>query len=977
MQVNNFLPISPSPSLPISPSLPLPLSPSLPLPISNALQVMSSQKELEIKMQFLEEATEHINTLENVIVEAKNNRKIDLQKINAALRAAHSMKGGAAIMGFQPLSNLSHLLEDSFKVLKTGKNPLEVNSSLQSLLLSAIDWLRQIVESISVGRDVDEQWITTFCYPVFEELREILGEPMPEDASDILSTEDNPQKIISLLFKTEVEGYLQRLESLLKQKESSVLREEMVIMSSQLGGLGEMLQIPAFIQLCESIIQRLSTAVSDGEVEEIAELGLQSWRNTQTLLLANQLDNLPRTIDKNKNENCQKLVIDPEFNLVNNFAPNVEEIIQKTAEFTPANKSNRELTVRVPKLELENINDLFGELTVGRNTVRLQLERISKLIRNLSLRLKTLERENHELRLSYEKFSLQLSTLKPKYYQVEKNSQWHATENIAASNQKFDLLELERYNQLHTLSQTVMENIVKIQEITGDITLNLEDTEQVNHLLNRTSRKLQNSLTKVRMRPLSEILERLPRALLSLNAEYDKNVRLEIEGADTLMERGILEALNEPLMHIVRNAFAHGIEDNQTRIAVGKPVEGLIKIKTFHQGSRTIITISDDGNGISIERIRARAQKMGLDAQMLASASDDDLLSLIFEPGFSTSEQVTTLSGRGVGMDVVRNNLELINGEIAVDSISGKGTTFSLSVPFTLSVARIVLVETNGIALAFPSDAIQEICLLENQQILPGQNGNLINWQDSLVELTDIGKYLHLNNVISTSSVQEIPPRIEDKIVLIISTGNKSIAIKADRCWDEQEVAIRRVEGRIPLPEGFNNCIILDNGRIVPLVSPVQILNLIAKKDTLNLNSTTLSSTSFLSPRNRKNCILIVDDSVNVRRFLALNLERAGYFVEQAKDGQDALFQLQSGLQVETIICDIEMPRLDGYNFLIRLKSHENLRDIPVIMLSSRTTEKYRQLAMQLGAAVYLTKPYNEHELLQTLKQVVNKDNTN
>jgi chemosensory pili system protein ChpA (sensor histidine kinase/response regulator) len=943
----------------------------------HALQVMSSQKELEIKMQFLEEATEHINTLENVIVEAKNNRKIDLQRINAALRAAHSMKGGAAIMGFHPLSDLSHLLEDSFKVLKTGKKPLEVDSSLQSLLLSAIDWLRQIVESISVGHDVDEQWITTFCYPVFEELREILGEPTPEDAMSILATEDNPQEIISLLFKTEVEGYLQRLESLLKQKESSILREEMVMMSSQLGGLGEMLQIPAFVQLCESIIHRLSTAVSDAEVAEIAELGLQSWRNTQTLLLANQVDNLPTTID-NKNEDCQKLVIDPELNSVSNFAPNVEEIIQTTPEFTPANKrENQEPTVRVPKLQLEQINDLFGELTIGRNTVRLQLERIGKLIRNLSIRLKTLERENYELRLSYEKFSLQLSTIKPKYYQAQKNWQWHPTENISGSNNKFDSLELERYSELHTLSQTVMENIVKIQEITGDITLNLEDTEQVNLLLNRTSRKLQNSLTKVRMRPLSEILERLPRALHNLNAEYGKNVRLEIEGADTLMERGILEALNEPLMHLVRNAFAHGIEDSQTRIAADKPLQGLIKIKTVHKGDRTIITISDDGSGISVEKIRSRAEKMGLDAQMLTNASDDDLLSLIFEPGFSTSEQVTTLSGRGVGMDVVRNNLQLINGEIAVNSISGKGTTFTLSVPFTLSVARIVLVESNGIPLAFPTDAIQEICLLENQQILPGQNGEIINWQGSLIELINISNYLHFNNIHSTSSVQEIPPRIEDKIVLIIGTGNKIIAIQADRCWDEQEVAIRRVEGKIPLPEGFNNCTVLDNGRIVPLVSPVQLLNLIAKKDTLNSDSQPLSSTSFLSPKNRKNSILIVDDSVNVRRFLALSLERAGYFVEQAKDGQDALFQLQSGLQVESIICDIEMPRLDGYNFLIRLKSHDNLQQIPVIMLSSRTTEKYRQLAKQLGAAVYLTKPYNEHELLQTLKQVVSGDNIN
>ncbi len=952
---------------------------------------MSSQKELEIKMQFLEEATEHLNTLENAIVEAQSNRKIDLQKINAALRAAHSIKGGAAIMGFRSLGDLSHLLEDSFKILKVNKTSLEVDSSLQSLLLSAIDWLRQIVESISIGHDVDEQWITTFCYPVFEELRQTLGEPTPEDAMTIISPEDNPEEIISLLFKTEVEDYLQRLESLLKQKQAFLLREEMVMMSSQLGELGEMLQIPAFIQLCQSIIQRLSTAISDAEVEEIAQLGLAAWRNTQVLLLAGKLNDLPTTIDGNQAEDCHQITDNQQLNLVNkvnNTSPTLEEIRETLPEFTAIPKTeNQESTVRVPSKQLEQINDLFGELTIGRNTLRLQLERISKLIRNLAIRVKTLERENHELRLSYEKFSLQLSTLKPKYSQLQQNFQWHNYEDISAINHKFDTLQLQGYNDLNTLSQTVMENILKIQEITGDITLSLEDTNQVNQLLNKTSRKLQNSLTKVRMRPISDIIQRLPKALHNLNLEYSKNVNLTYEGANTLMEPGILEALNEPLMHLLRYALDLGIEDSQTRIAAGKPEQGLIEIKTFHHGDRTIITIRDDGQGIPLEKIRTRAQNIGLNAQMLANARDEDLLSLIFEPGFSTCDEITPLSG----MDIVRNNLKLINGEITVDSIPGKGTIFTLSIPFSLSVARIVLVESNGIALAFPTDAVQEICLLENRQILPTQNGKVINWQDSLVELINISDYLQVNKIPSTSSILEISPRLEENIVLIIRTKNQLIAIQADRCWDEQEVTVRRVEGSIPLPLGFNNCTILDNGRIVPLVNTQKLLELIAKKNTLNSISRPFSPTpspsvktkeegwnwdgelnSYLEVKNHQNSILIVDDSVNVRRLLALSLETAGYIVEQAKDGQDALFQLQSGLQVQAIISDIEMPHIDGYNFLIRLKSHKHFQQIPVIMLSSRSSERYRNLAIQLGAHVYLSKPYNEYELLQTLKGVVN-----
>ena len=217
---------------------------------------------------------------------------------------------------------------------------------------------------------------------------------------------------------------------------------------------------------------------------------------------------------------------------------------------------------------------------------------------------------------------------------------------------RFATLENNRYHELNLLSQEVIETIVQVEELTTDIQLSVDDTDQIARKLNKTSKQLQRSFTQVRMRPFSDLVERFPRAIRDLNVEYGKNVQLKIEGGNTLIERSIMEALSEPLMHLLRNAFDHGIEDAATRHSQGKPEQGLIEIKATHHSNRAIISMRDDGQGISLEKIRTRALAMGLDASLLAGASKEELLSLIFEPGFTTNDQVTALSGRGVGMDV-------------------------------------------------------------------------------------------------------------------------------------------------------------------------------------------------------------------------------------------------------------------------------------------------------------------------------------
>lgn len=1015
---------------------------------------MSQDKEFEIQMQFLEEASDYLNTIEGVLLDIDTSNRIDLEKINAALRAAHSIKGGAAMMGFRSLSDLAHRLEDSFKVLKTRKSSLEVDTQLQSLLLSGVDWLRQIVELHSEGHELEEQWLASFCYPVFEELHERLGDPTPEDASSMLSPEDG-QDIIPLLFETEVEGCLQRLESVLADSEQPCLKEEVAIMAAELAGLGEMLQLQAFSSYCESVQYHLEVAPPE-QVEEIANAALAGWRRSQALVLTSQTESLPTQLELGELGETESLGAIAPLELESDFTQSIEipeiqeaetveeiELVENTAEqdwlvddvitadfealeaafaqesaasefddvevHTPgaqeipatvaqpfverkpepvaAKSESVENTVRVPSKQLEEINDLFGELIIQRNGLNLQMERLRKLVRNLGQRVQVLDRENQHLRTAYDKISTQ-TTVKstvPTFALVPGNggnidSNDYDSDSI---NNGFDALEMDRYNELNLLSQEVMETIVMVQEVTTDVQISLDDTDNISRKLNKTSKQLQRKLTQVRMRPLSDLTDRFPRALRDLCVEYGKNAQLKIEGGNILIERSILEALNDPLMHLLRNAFDHGIEKPPVRKQKGKPEQGLIEIKAANRSNRTIITMQDDGNGISLEKIRDRAIGMGLDESLINQATDEEILSLIFEPGFTTSDQVTTLSGRGVGMDVVRNNLKQVRGDIKVDTEAGVGTTFTLSMPFTLSVSRVLLVESSRMLLAFPTDVVEEIFLLDEEQVSPVGGGQVLNWQGKTVPLIGLTDYLQFNCPRYNNPDLETPPAINATSVLIVKNSNQLVAIKIDRCWGEMEVAIRRVEGDIPLPSGFNNCTVLGDGRVVALANVGELLYWIATNERTPKNNqlpSTRLKTAFLNQTEEqavehitkgKGTILIVDDSINVRRFLALTLEKGGYLVEQAKDGQDALEKLHSGLSVQAVICDIEMPRVDGYGFLGRVKSNGDLKNIPVAMLTSRSSNKHRQLAMQLGARAYFSKPYNEQELLRTLDDMI------
>jgi len=975
---------------------------------------MVKDKELEIRLQFLEEAIEYLNTIESGMLGLAT-AQVNNQRLDAVLRAAHSIKGGAAMMGFQTLSYLAHRLEDFLKVLKTHKP--RIDDELESLLLTGVARLRQVIALNHQGTVVDEQWLDTHITPMFEQLDRRLGASMPADTAALELPEDE-QDMVTLIFESEVEEYLQNLESILADPEKPSLFAEISNMAQDLGGLGEMLELNAFKSLCESVTQNLEAAPE--RVEEIARLALQEWRRSQAALLVGQVDTLPFQINLGEGaevptkvtnqietdagvENILDQILKADIDISNpdqpaqslpsaeyksdvqtlDFQPvHLSLSSELKSELTPSPnlKDNQENTVRVSVKLLDQLNDLFGELTIERNGLNLYLERLRNLVRNLSHRVRALRGLDTRQRTNHDKVITQTRAVSFVAPSAEQKATLHENilhpETNANTN---DRLEINRNRNSQPLPNEVMEDIVRIQEVTDDIDLSLEDTDQTVTELNRTAKQLQTSLTQVRMRPLSDLVGRFPIFLRELSLQYGKNVELKIHGGGTLIDRTILEALSDPLTHLLRNAFDHGIEDPATRLACGKPQQGVIEIRAAHRGNQTLIAIRDDGGGIDLDKIRRQADQSGLDPAVVATASDAELLTLIFEPGFSTAGQVTNLSGRGVGLDVVRTNLQEIRGDIKVDTQLGVGTTFTLSIPFTLSVARVLLVESNGMLLAFPSDAIAEMLLLNPEQTSTIAGLEVFSWEGYMMPLIRLGNWLQVRSPHKKVDSLAVPI-MNAPTVLKIAQGNEWIAIQVDRCWGEQEVAIRQVEGAmssqgdaagIAMPPGFSGCAILGDGRVVPLVNTPELLEWIAsskQSSKQEQDDKPLTTKGYQRP---KDTILVVDDSIAVRRFLSLTLEKAGYRVEQAQDGEEGIEKLLSGLPIKAVICDVDMPRLDGYGLLARVKSNPAFKYLPIVMLTSRSGDKDRQIAMNLGAIAHFSKPYNEQELVQTLKQLL------
>jgi chemotaxis protein histidine kinase CheA/CheY-like chemotaxis protein len=453
-------------------------------------------------------------------------------------------------------------------------------------------------------------------------------------------------------------------------------------------------------------------------------------------------------------------------------------------------------------------------------------------------------------------------------------------------------------------------------------------------------------------------------------------VELHVEGSDTPIDKVILESLSDPLVHMVNNAIAHGIESPATRVAAGKSAEGSIKIRAFHQGTQTIISIEDDGAGIDTENVKNKAIAKGIITPDKAiTTTKQEVYDLLFLPSFSTRDEADELAGRGIGMDVVMSSLQEIRGTITTESKLGKGTTFTIRLPLALSITKALMALNNEASIAFPMDGIEDSQDINPEEVVENEAGQkCFYWRGKLTPFRPLSDLLCYNRPIKRINYYgNLHQDEEERVsIVVLRSAGETVAVEVDRVIGEQEIVIKPLQGPAPKPVGIAGATVLGDGRIIPITDVLELIDL--ANGTIGRQSMSLWSIDQPieeQPAQREPMVLVVDDSITVRQLLSLTFTKAGYRVEQARDGQEAWDKLRAGLPCDIIFCDIEMPRMDGLELLSKVQQDEALKQIPMAMLTSRGSDRHRQIAAQLGASGYFIKPYLEDALLEAVKRMI------
>ncbi len=613
-------------------------------------------------------------------------------------------------------------------------------------------------------------------------------------------------------------------------------------------------------------------------------------------------------------------------------------------------------TMRVEVRHLDGLSNLVGELVINRNTLENQQTRLRSSLEMLQQRVSKMDRVSRELEEYYDKSVLGIQA-------PGTGTSSSPSDAINRGEEAFDALEMDRYTAFHTLSQEIMELIVRIKEASSDIEFVVDESDETSRLFRQTSSQLQEGLNQIRMLPLSELVDRLPRAVRDLSINMGKEVELELLGRETLLDKAILEELYDPLTHLTTNALMHGIEPIEERRRLNKKAKGKITVSASHQGNQTIIAVKDDGRGLDARRIRAKAvERSLLSAEQAAVMTDNEVFPLIFLPGFSTVEQVTEIAGRGVGMDVVQNRLNRLRGNVLIDSTPGEGTTFTIRLPLTLSISRAILCRHGQGMIAFPLDSIDEMVELPTNRIKAEGKRRYILWRDRFIPFVPLAELLiYQRPGLATSQdfMQE-----KEVATVILRGGDSYVAVGVDAFIEEQEVVIKQLKGPVDKPQGLAGVTVLGNGQVMPIADVGELIGMVTGQLPVVKEIKPYRPAKVVKKPSQPT-VLIVDDSITVRELLSMTFVKAGYRVEQARDGQEATEKLKAGLACDMVFCDVEMPRMDGFEFLSQVQKDSRLNHIPVAMLTSRSADKHRQTAYQLGAKGYFTKPYLEEDLLR------------
>jgi chemosensory pili system protein ChpA (sensor histidine kinase/response regulator) len=604
----------------------------------------------------------------------------------------------------------------------------------------------------------------------------------------------------------------------------------------------------------------------------------------------------------------------------------------------PVAGAERGEMARVSAELLDQLLNNAGEVSISRARLEQQLGSVEFNLAELSRTVTRLKEQLRKLELETEAQVL------------------HRHDQETGHRQDFDPLELDRYSSIQQYSRALAESANDVASLQQLIESLVGEAQNQLQLQSRTVTELQNGLMRTRMVSFQRHVQRLARIVRQAAADTGKQAEFVVEGAAGELDRQVLERMLPPFEHLLRNAVVHGIEAPAARAAQGKGPTGHINLKLQREGAEVVVEVSDDGAGMNLEAIRSKGQALGL-IQAGQVLSDDDVMQLVLEPGFSTAGAVTQQAGRGVGMDVVATEIKKLGGALHMDSKPGQGTRFTIRLPLTLAVSHALVVRTGDELYALPLPTIEGVVRLPREEVAAHlrSESTTFTYGEHKYRLQPLALYVGMEAAPLPETDAAIP-------VVLVRAGEHSTGLVADELVGSREIVVKPLGPQIASIRGISGATILSDGRVVVILD---IAALVRAEWRVRAAPAPLRERG-----DRRTFALVVDDSITVRRVTQRLLERNGMRVMTARDGADAVALLADHVP-DIILLDIEMPRMDGYEVAAQVRADPRLADVPIIMITSRVGDKHRARAIELGVDDYLGKPYQESQLIDAIAPLV------
>ena len=749
---------------------------------------------------------------------------------------------------------------------------------------------------------------------------------------------------------------------------------------------------PTIVSLILDTAEALDILINQKGTEAENQAAAQSLRTRYTELLGDHssLSNAIEEVIENEFEESEAAILEE--------AP-VTNVVSNTAGLQPATRGD--LSVRVPLLKLDELVNLFGEQLVNRSVLEERLQHLMRLVSDTGVSSARLLDVGQKLESRFEATTLPSGrSVQVMPGQGTQSLGYNFGGNGKNPNNRvepshmaeFDELELDRYTEFHQLARGLSEGISDMTTLSNEMEAIIRDCESVFARENRLNTTFQDRLMKARLVPLATMIPRLYRTARAVALKQQKEFEFVLEGQETEVDRTVIEEIAGPLLHLMRNAVNHAIELPQLRVLRGKSPAGQIKLSAAYEGNQVVITVRDDGTGIDPQRVRNAAIEQNI-IQPDQVLSDGEVIELIFRPGFSTAEVLSEESGRGVGLDVVRDSVSRLRGSLEVESTPGQGTAFTMKFPTSLAIQSTMMIRVGEYQFAVPTVMVESIGRLDNfkQSTFAGKPAIIV--QNDLYPLNFLSQLLGL----PVSEPDEKAP------VLLVHTDRHRVGLVVDEIKGKMDVVMKNLGPHLRQVQGIAGGTVMGNGRVVLVLELSELLS--SRPRTLSGSPGTIampelhqgSAQTFL-PDARTNVelspgrpsstspaipavktasvqptgkhLLVVDDSPSVRRVVGNMLRQHGWEVQVARDGVEAL-EMISNETPAGVLLDIEMPRMDGYELMATVRAQEQYRTLPIVILTSRAASKHQQRAMQLGASAYVVKPYQDEELINILNSLV------